>query len=144
MQVSMHFRHSLGVWAEVSEKSATQPTQAKGLIFISRSLVQWQGDGVSLQNKAVLVSEKLCCRNRYRACCQSEVNLSLNSALAGLLQPASCTQVDVMFSLTGGKIWTPGPPMRHSECSTIMPHWVASVTLGLEKKKKQAQFFLLS
>jgi len=82
MHVSEHYRHSLGVWTEVSDKSATQQLRAKELSFISRPPVQWQGDRDGLQNKSVFVLEKLFCRNRYRACCQSKVNLSLNSAFS--------------------------------------------------------------
>lgn len=57
MQVSEHYRHSLGVRTEVRDKTATQQIQAKELSFISRPLVQWQEDGDGLQNKSVFVFE---------------------------------------------------------------------------------------
>lgn len=79
-EVSEHYRHSLG--EVVSEKSAPQQTEVKELSFISRSLVQWLGDRGGLQSNSVFGFEKLFCRNRYRACCQSKGNLSLNSAFS--------------------------------------------------------------
>lgn len=79
-QASEQYRNSLG--EVVSDKSAPQQTGVKELSFISRSPVQWQGDRGGLKNNAVFGFEKLFCRNRYRACCQSKGNLSLNSAFS--------------------------------------------------------------
>lgn len=83
VQVSKHYKHGLGVWAEVvSDKSSTQEIWAKELSFIPRSPVQWQEDRDGLRNKSVFGFENLLCENRYRACCQPKVNLSLNSAFS--------------------------------------------------------------
>lgn len=80
IQVSEHYRHNLG--EVVSDKSAPQQTGVQELSFISRSPLQWQSDRAGLQNNSVFGFEKLFCRNRYKACCQSKGNLSLNSAFS--------------------------------------------------------------
>lgn len=79
-QASEQYRDSLG--EVVSDKSSPQQTGVKELSLISRFPVLWQGDRSGLKNNSVLDFEKLFCRNRYRACCQSKGNLSLNSAFS--------------------------------------------------------------
>lgn len=103
-----------GLWAlqaqlgeAVSEKSAPQQTEVKELTFISRSLVQWLGDRGGLQSNSGFGFEKLFCRNRCRACCQSKGNLSVNSAFSCPAEDSQLTQVDVMVSIINKGFWPP-------------------------------------
>lgn len=170
MQVSEHYRHSFGVWVGGgSDKSATQEIQAKELSLFLGLLYSGRTDG--LQNKPVFGFEKWLCRNRYRACSQSKVNLSLNSAFSWPTE-TSCKQVYVMFNITKKGFWPPPQKrngthfwldhcgsqvarcellnlsMRHFECSTIMPHQgdrISFVTLRLEKKiNRSGSFYLVN